>query len=145
MLERNGFAVNRFSEYMGEENCILLFELSNDDLPGIIKREGPPLWNRENAEKFFKKHLDSTYSGPYIENARYYVEIERKYRNAGRILNSPEVLMAGLGKHVRRSINNGYDVFSGYACYSDEFSGFLHDFFRKYSPFAEIYTDVNGR
>ncbi|EHQ34225.1 CCA tRNA nucleotidyltransferase [Methanoplanus limicola] len=145
MLERNGFAVNRYSEFMGEENCILLFELLNDNLPGIIKREGPPLWNRANAEKFFHKHLDSTSSGPYIENARYYVEIERKYRNAGEILNSPEVLQSGLGKHVRRSINNGYDVFSGDACYSDEFSGFLHDFFRKYSPFAEIYTDVNSR
>ncbi|UUX92403.1 CCA tRNA nucleotidyltransferase [Methanoplanus endosymbiosus] len=142
MLERNGFSVSRYSEYMGEDNCILLFELLNENLPGIIKREGPPLWNRVHAEKFFHKHLGNTYAGPYIENARYYVEIERKYKNSKEILNSPEVLQSGLGRHVRKSMNKGYNVFSGEDCYSEEFSVFLHDFFRKYSPFAEIYNDI---
>jgi len=142
MLERNGFSVNRYAEYMGEENCVLLFELLNENLPGIIKREGPPLWNRVNAEKFFHKHLGNTYAGPYIENARYYVEIERKYKNAEKILNSPEVLQSGLGKHVRRSINRGYDVFSGEDCYKQEFSEFLNRFLRKYSPFTEICYEI---
>ncbi|WOF16187.1 CCA tRNA nucleotidyltransferase [Methanoplanus sp. FWC-SCC4] len=137
LLERNGFVVNRFDCSMKEENCMILYELLVDQLPNVEKREGPPVWNAENSDKFLKKHIGNTFAGPYIENERYYVEIERKYPDVYSILLSGEILSSGLGKHVRKSIENEMNIYKDEECWSKEFSDFLGDFVMKKSPLIE--------
>jgi len=138
LLERNDFRVMRSDCYMGSERSVLLFELLDEELPPVIKRTGPPVWNRSNAEKFLNKHLGMTYSGPYIEDGKYIVEIERKHLNVSSLLKSPEVPAAGLGKNVKKSMENYYSVQRNEEIWDEEFSGFLYDFIKKESPNVSI-------
>ncbi|MEN6395261.1 MAG: CCA tRNA nucleotidyltransferase, partial [Methanoregula sp.] len=50
LLTRSGFVVHHAHYRMGKERCMLLFELLIDELPPIRRHEGPPVWNRANAE-----------------------------------------------------------------------------------------------
>ncbi|TAJ44937.1 CCA tRNA nucleotidyltransferase [Methanofollis fontis] len=139
LLERSGFVVNRASEAMGEERCILLFELFCDEMPHIVRHIGPPLWSRANAEKFARKWRESDcFAGPYIENGRYVVEVERRYTRAGDLLASPQMLGVGLGKHVKRAMEQEWVVLRGEECWSPEFAGFLTTFLRKESPLTHL-------
>ena len=65
-LDRSGFAVHHAHYDMRPDQCMLLFELLVKELPRIRQHAGPPIWNRENAEKFRDKHRISSLPGPYI-------------------------------------------------------------------------------
>ncbi len=139
LLERSGFPVNRAEEAMGEERCMLLFELFSDRMPAVVRHIGPPLWSRENAEKFAGKwRKRERFSGPYIEDGRYVVEVERRYTGAAALLASPEALGVGLGKHVKRAMEEEWTVLEGEACWSLEFALFLTEFLQKESPLSRI-------
>lgn len=138
LLERNDFRVIRCDCRMGDGRSILLFELLDEELPPVIRREGPPVWNRENAGKFLNKYCGSTYSGPYIEGGKYIVEVERRHLNAGSLLRSSEVLSSGLGKNVRISMEKGYSLYRNEEIWDEEFSGFLHEYLYKISPNVKI-------
>ncbi|MDK2974414.1 MAG: hypothetical protein PWP08_785 [Methanofollis sp.] len=139
LLERSGFPVNRAEEAMGEERCMLLFELFAEQMPAVVRHVGPPVWSRENAEKFAvmwrqRKH----FCGPYIENDRYVVEIERKYTRAAALLASPELLGVGLGKHVKQAMEKEWKVLEGEECWSPVFAPFFTAFLQKESPMARV-------
>lgn len=141
LLARNGFVVNRADCIMLPDRCTLLFELLNEETPDVVRHRGPPLWTRENAEKFFRKYVPppgSLYSGPFIENGCYCVEIRRKYTNAGDLLGSPEVAGVALGKHVKPVLASGRTLDSGEACWNSGIAAFLGRFFRAASPLARI-------
>ncbi len=138
LLERNGFCVNRADSFMGDEKCLLLFELLIDTLPDIEKRQGPPVWETADSNKFLQKHLGKTISGPYIYEGKYFIEVRRRYPKAFDLLSSADFKDCGLGKHVKKSILSGYFVSSNSECWSLEFSEFLHDFIYKISPLTGI-------
>jgi tRNA nucleotidyltransferase (CCA-adding enzyme) len=142
LLERNGFPVNCAGCDMGETRCILLFELDAEKVPQTRRHIGPPLWNRTNADKFFEKYMAGSTpgisGGPYIENGRYVVEIQRRYTHAADLLRSQEVLEVGLGRHVRQSMIAHWDVCSGRECWSPDVASFLTGFIRRQSPAARI-------
>lgn len=142
LLGRNGFSVVQAAACMREDRSMLLFELLADELPPVRSHGGPPLWSRQNADKFFDKYLvlgrDELFSGPFIEEGRYVVELPREYRTARMLLGSGEVLGTALGKHVKQSLASGWVLLSGEECWSEEFSGFLRKAFRKSSPLARI-------
>jgi tRNA nucleotidyltransferase (CCA-adding enzyme) len=137
-LERNGFAVHNGHYMMGQDRCVLLFELLIDELPKIRRHTGPPLWNRENAEKFRDKYLLQQDSGPYIESGRYEIEVPREFTRAHDLLGSPSLLNVSLGKHVRMSLEKGWQVTRGAECWQEEFSPFIAGFFARNSPFSRI-------
>ncbi|MDD1674300.1 MAG: CCA tRNA nucleotidyltransferase [Methanomicrobiales archaeon] len=138
LLERNGFIVNRSDSAMGAEKSILLFELLVDRLPMVRKHLGPPVWSPANAEKFRAKYTDPDFSGPYIENGLYIVEVCRRYRDAGSLLRSEEAIEVALGRHVRASMEHGWSVLEGVECWSPEYAQFLHSFLFKSSPLEKI-------
>ncbi len=138
LFERNDFRVFRSDCHMGLERSVLLFELLDEELPPVIKRAGPPVWNRSNADKFLKKHLGMTYSGPYIEDGRYMVEIGRKHLNVLSLLKSVELTGAGLGKNVKKSMEGDYSINRNEEIWDEEFSGFLYDYIYKKSPNVKI-------
>lgn len=143
LLERNDFRVMRSDCYMGSGRSVLLIELVDEEQPPVIQRAGPPVWSRRNAEKFLNKHLGMTYSGPYIEDGKYKVEIERKHLNVMSLLKSPEVLGAGLGKNVKKSMENHYSVRRNEEVWDEETSGFLYDYLYKVSPNVRILDKEN--
>lgn len=138
LLERHGFVVNRADCCMGEERCMMIFELLVDRLPQVRRHVGPPLWTEENADKFFSKEREAIFSGPYVEDGLYVVEIPRWYTDAASLLSSGEVLVTGLGKHVKHSMRNGWRVATGPDCWTEEFALFLSRFLNRSSPLRRI-------
>jgi tRNA nucleotidyltransferase (CCA-adding enzyme) len=123
---------------MGDPQSLLLFELLVDTVPPVVRHTGPPLWDPENAGKFTEKYQDNRLSGPFILEGRYHVELPRKYTLAADLLRSPEVLGVGLGKHVKREMEGGWEVCEGGNCYRQEWAGFLTRFIEPASPLARL-------
>jgi tRNA nucleotidyltransferase (CCA-adding enzyme) len=136
LLTRNGFVVLQDDCAMGDDRCILLLELLVDRLPPVTRHTGPPLWDRANAEKFAEKYTGNPLSGPFVSDGRYMVDLERRFTGAGDLLRSPEILAVGLGKHVKQSMEEGWDVGEGEQCWRDEFGAFLSRFIEPASPLA---------
>jgi tRNA nucleotidyltransferase (CCA-adding enzyme) len=137
-LERNGFAVHHAHYRMEPYTCMILFELQTGKLPHIRRHLGPPLWNPVNAEKFREKHIASPFPGPYIENGRYEVEVPREFTQAQALLASPSLLNVSLGKHIRQSMANGWNVTEDAGCWQEKFAPFIAGFFNRCSPLARI-------
>ncbi len=138
LLGRSGFVVHHAHYRMGTARCMLLFELLTDDLPPIRRHEGPPVWNRANAEKFREKYRDATLPGPFIENGRYIMEVPREFVRAADLLTSPALLNVGVGRHVRMSLEKDWCVFLGADCWQEEFAPFIAGFFSRCSPLVRI-------
>ncbi|NYT05970.1 MAG: CCA tRNA nucleotidyltransferase [Methanomicrobiales archaeon] len=144
MLLRYGFVVNRTDCAMEERHCMLLFEMLVDVLPPLKRHMGPPLWNRANAEKFFLAYPEGTYSGPYIEDGRYWVEIPRKHTRVDELLASESPLKIALGRHVKMAMQEGWTLHSGTDCWSEEFAPFLAAFLARESPLRRILRRTEG-
>lgn len=136
LLERNGFPILQDDCAMGGDRCILILELLIDRLPAVTRHTGPPLWDRANAAKFAEKYSANLFSGPFIRDGRYQVDLERKFTAAEALLRSPEVLTVGLGKHVKQSMEKGWEVHEGEECWQKEFSVLLSHFIEPASPLA---------
>ncbi len=139
LLGRHEFAVNRAEAEMGPDHCLLLFELLVDTLPPVARHPGPPLWNRENAERFREKYSqpNAAIAGPFIEDGRYIVEVPRRFCRAGDLLGSDQALQVSLGKHVRRALKER-ELLAGPACWSEEFAPFLGGFLDRASPLLRL-------
>jgi len=145
LLERSGFSANRIDVCMGKERCVILFELMAGEVPVMRRHIGPPVWSRENAEKFLAKYVqEEVFAGPYVEDGRYVVEIARPFTRAVDLLRSKALFDVALGKHVRRSMKQGWTVKIGAECWDEEFAGFLSAFLERSSPLARI-KRVTGR
>jgi tRNA nucleotidyltransferase (CCA-adding enzyme) len=142
LLERNGFCVHAAGCEMHERSCQLLFELAGGSVPHARRHTGPPLWNRQNADKFSQKYRDGAasqlISGPFIEDGRSIVEVRRRYTEADNLLRSEEVLEVSLGKHVRVSLEQGWEVARDGACWSIESAPFITRFVHRESPLTRI-------
>jgi len=148
MLVAEDFQIHRTEVSMGVENSLILFELLVDRLPEVAVRDGPPVWNHENADRFVDKYLQKgEFAGPWIENGRYYTEVHRKYTTAGSLLaDSAKILSGALGKHVRQMMEeSGYEVLSGTDVWSVEFSFFLSAFFTRSSNAIRKLHDIRQK
>lgn len=144
-LIQEEFLVHRAEVAMGEENCLIIFELLIDKLPEIIVRQGPPVWNHTNADKFVEKYLHSSeFAGPWISEERYYTEVRRKYVTAVSLLEDRNKILSGsLGKHVRASMEEHYDVLAGEEIWSEEFADFLSAYFARSSHAVRKLRKIN--
>jgi tRNA nucleotidyltransferase (CCA-adding enzyme) len=136
MLVAEDFQVHHADVSMGTENSLILFELLVDRLPEIIVRDGPPIWNHENADRFVDKYLQQKeFAGPWIEEERYYTEVRRKYTTAESLLaDETKILSGALGKHIRQVMEkSGYEILRGIDIWSIEFSSFFPTFFSRSS------------
>ncbi len=148
LLARHEFVVNRAACCMHTDRCMLLFELLTGSLPPVTRHFGPPLWARENARQFSGKYIRGMeegrlFSGPYIENGIYVVELERRYSTAGDLLASPDLLEVGLGRHVKAEIREALSVKCGLDCMEREFATFITTFLEKTSPLTQIRQQEN--
>jgi len=92
------------------ENVVLLIELVSGELPALKKHIGPPVHMRNHAARFKAKFMaKDTFSGVYIEDGLYVVDIRRKYGLAKDLLES-ELSSCALGKQLRECVRAGYIV-----------------------------------
>ncbi|HUK93371.1 MAG TPA: CCA tRNA nucleotidyltransferase [Methanomicrobiales archaeon] len=136
LLGRNGFAVLQADCAMGEDRCMLLLELLVESLPPVARHTGPPIWDRSNAAKFAEKYMENPLSGPFIRDGRYMADLGRRFTKAEDLRRSPEILAVGLGKHVKQSMEKGWELDEGEGCWRDEFGVFLSEFIEPASPLA---------
>jgi tRNA nucleotidyltransferase (CCA-adding enzyme) len=112
LLEEHDFHVIKTHAWAGNKT-VLTVELENASLSNVRKHIGPPVWVREHAEVFRKK-----YSGKpgvfafYIEDGRYVAELPRKYPHA-KVLLEAQLRNISAGKHINRSIREGYEILTG--------------------------------
>ncbi len=66
------------------------------------------------------------------------VEVARRFTRAIDLLRSNVILDIALGKHVRRSMEEGWSVGTGAECWDEEFAVFLSRFLDRASPLARI-------
>ncbi|MHB8163457.1 MAG: CCA tRNA nucleotidyltransferase [Methanoregula sp.] len=137
-LERNEFAVHHVHYTMEEERCMFLMEMLVTTLPTVRIHQGPPLWNRVNAEKFREKHVVSSLPGPYINEGKYEMEVPREFTRVEDLLTSESLLQMRLGKHVRQVLANGWELHSGVECWDEEFAPFIAGFFDRCSPLVRV-------
>lgn len=115
MFKRNGFSVLRSNvdchSVGGANRARMLFELDVWEVPRIIRRQGPPVWEAEHLSRFLSSHpLPS--SGPYIEDGRAIVEVQRKYTTASDLLEK-EVSTLSLGRHLTVQVQKGHNIYVG--------------------------------
>ncbi len=115
MFKRNGFSVFRSNvdchPVDGVNRARMLFELDVWELPRIIRRQGPPVWETEHLSRFLSSHPLLS-SGPYIEDGRAIVEVQRKYTKAADLLEK-EVGTLSLGKHLTMQVQKGHNIYVG--------------------------------
>ncbi len=100
LFELSDFKVLRDAVWSNEKSqSVFMFELEQQVLPNVKKHLGPPLEREAECEKYLAKYGDNerVISGPYIEDARWMVELARKNIDAAELL---KVKLADGGKNA---------------------------------------------
>jgi len=139
MFKQYEFRLIRDAVWSDEKNSIIMiFEFESGRIPPLKKHFGPPLVKANECQKFLSKHTSSKerFSGPYIEDSRWIVEIRRKYsditelireklRNGGKKAGIADLVAEGLRKEFRIYLNE--EIADFYASNMD-FAKFLVDY-----------------
>jgi tRNA nucleotidyltransferase (CCA-adding enzyme) len=143
-LDRRGFEVIRATTFASETaaggdsadgadpTAVLLVEPGVDQLPAVVRHDGPPVYVRQHASGFFEKYAaDESVYGPFVDGDRYVVEREREFRTPTAFLESDTIFDVALGAHVETALEAGYRVLSGteLAELTDEFGVELREYF----------------
>jgi tRNA nucleotidyltransferase (CCA-adding enzyme) len=94
-LGLGGFTIFRSLIEINEE-CEVLIEYTHPKSP-LEKRQGPFLWDYENSEKFWSIYSDQD---PYIEDGRWYVDLQRE-EDASRLIEKKLDTIA-MGKNLKK-------------------------------------------
>lgn len=95
--------------------ALVLLEMEVSELPHVQKCVGPHVFDEKNSEAFIKAHRTALV-GPYVQDGRWVVEIERKFKNVREklidSLSKPaEVLRAkGIPSYIADEIAKRFDV-----------------------------------
>jgi len=117
-MEEYGYEVMNSAAWTDEkEHVALLVELAGGHTAFVVKRRGPPVFDRENSRRFLERHRDAFF-GPYVEGGRWYVDVPRA-------VPSPEVAVyrtvveavqnRSVGRHVAGELSKGFEVVRGRA------------------------------
>jgi tRNA nucleotidyltransferase (CCA-adding enzyme) len=100
------------------ELALVLLEMEVNSLPNVQKIIGPIVFDEKNSKSFLESHKNPLV-GPYIEDKRWVVEVERKFKTAKEkivdSLNKPlDILKAkGIPNYIAEAISKGFEVISG--------------------------------
>jgi len=89
LAELNDFKVLRNVVWSDEKTLsVFVFELEQRVLPGVKKHLGPPLRREKECENFLSKYEGngSVVSGPYLEDSRWVVELQRRFTDVVELL-----------------------------------------------------------
>jgi tRNA nucleotidyltransferase (CCA-adding enzyme) len=89
LVELNDFKVLRDAVWSDEKTLnVFVFELEQRVLPSVKRHLGPPLEREKECEDFLAKyiHNGSVVSGPYIEDGRWIVELQRRFTDVVELL-----------------------------------------------------------
>ena len=142
LAELNDFKVLRDAVWSDEKTLsAFAFELEQRVLPSVKKHLGPPLAREKECEGFLAKYAygnSDVVSGPYIEDGRWVVELQRRFTHiveflseklteGGRNIGVAEIVSQALRERFRILVNSEVsEVYVG----NREFAEFLTDFLK---------------
>ena len=138
LLELNDFKILKDLAWSNEKTAsAVIFELEQQILPNIKKHLGPQIEREAECENFLAKYTDNPrlISGPYIENGRWIVEMQRKTTNAFEFLKDKlrdGGKNAGVGELIAKSIEKNLKLLV---------NGEISDFYLENNDFAVFLTD----
>jgi len=100
------------------ELALVLIELEVYSLPNVQKIIGPIVFDEKNSKAFLEAHKNSLI-GPYVEDDRWVVEVERRFKTAKeKILDSLskpiDILKAkGIPNYIAEALSKGFEVLDG--------------------------------
>jgi tRNA nucleotidyltransferase (CCA-adding enzyme) len=100
LAELNDFKVLRDAVWSDEKTLSwFVFEIEQRVLPGVRKHLGPPLKREKECENFLSKYAsnDSVVSGPYVEDGRWVVELQRRFTDVVELLREN---LSGGGRNI---------------------------------------------
>lgn len=112
LLELHEFKVYNSGVWSDGRRCALVLEMLVWSLPNIERHLGPPLEQREHAERFKGKYPDA-----YVYGYRYAVDRPRKFPEAADLVTA-KLTSCALGKQVSESIRRDFVVLTGPAVLS---------------------------
>jgi len=139
LAELNDFLVLRDAVWSNEKTLsVFVFELEQRILPGVKKHFGPPLKREKECTNFLSKYASNgdVVSGPYLEDSRWVVELQRKFtdvveflrtnlRDGGRNIGVAELISKAFREKLEVLVNT--EVLEVYR-HNKEFAEFLTDF-----------------
>jgi tRNA nucleotidyltransferase (CCA-adding enzyme) len=139
LVELSDFSLLRDFAWSDEKALnVFGFELEHCCIPQVRKHLGPPLEKGSECEKFLLKHQNAvgTVAGPYVEDGRWVVEVQRKCTDACTLLR--ERLKdggknAGVAEGISHVLKKGFKVFVNEEIVevygkNREFAAFLSEF-----------------
>jgi tRNA nucleotidyltransferase (CCA-adding enzyme) len=97
------------------ELAIVLIEMEVYSLPNIQKIVGPYVFDEKNSKAFLDAHKDALI-GPYVEDDRWVVEVERKFKKAKEKISDSlkkpvEILRAkGIPNYIAEALSKGFEI-----------------------------------
>ncbi len=139
LLKDNDFTVIRSDIWSDGIKCILLVELSNEEIPNIQVREGPSIFDRQGTRGFLKRYRGYNI---FVENNRWFVEYSRRYKKAIELIkeflnNDTEILKEeGVPGKIAKEISEKVEIFRGESVYRlfrryNEFRIFIKNYLNK--------------
>jgi tRNA nucleotidyltransferase (CCA-adding enzyme) len=140
LCELNDFKVLRDAVWSDEKTLsIFAFELEQRVLPGVKKHFGPPLKREKECENFLSKYdgNGSVVSGPYVEDGRWVVELQRRFtdvvellrdklEDGGRSIGVAELMSQGFRDKLEVLVDSEVrEVYRGNREFAEFFTGFL--------------------
>jgi tRNA nucleotidyltransferase (CCA-adding enzyme) len=142
LAELNDFKVLRDAVWSDEKTLsAFVLELEQRVLPSVKKHLGPPLTREKECDNFLAKYVhgnSDVVSGPYIEDGRWVVELQRRFTDAveflseklkegGRNTGIAEIVSQALREKFKILVNSEVsEVYVG----NRDFAEFLTDFLR---------------
>jgi tRNA nucleotidyltransferase (CCA-adding enzyme) len=116
LVELNDFSLLREFAWSDEKNLnVFGFELEDCRISQAKRHLGPPLEKEHECARFLLKHQDGldTIAGPYVEDGRWVVQLQRKFTDVRTLLN--ERLKdggknAGAAERVSQVLRKGFQV-----------------------------------
>lgn len=116
-LESCGFKVLNWAVWSDETSfAIVLLELQIESLPRVEKKVGPHVSDLKNSRNFLLKYADKALRGPYVEEDRWCVEVERQWKSARQKLMSTlsqpldSLRAKGIPSHLASAIASGFEL-----------------------------------
>lgn len=116
LAELNDFKILRGAVWSNEDTLtVFVFELQQHILPKAARHSGPPLRNEVECENFLIKYANHNrvVSGPYIDNGRWVVDLQRKFTDFVQLLNvnlNKDGRKIGVAKKISQAFVNGFEV-----------------------------------
>jgi len=143
LVELNDFKVLRDAAWSDEKDLnMFVFELEQRVLPLVKKHLGPPIEKERECENFLAKyiHKKDVISGPYVEDGRWVVELQRKCTDVVELLREKLIeggRNAGVAEQISQVLRKGFGIFV---------NNEVVEVYRKNSEFAEFLTNfLSGR